>query len=83
MTRGKIWSDDDTASLRNLKMLGRTDAEIARILGYTRETVVRRRKMLGVATLDTAEARRIARELGRFSGWVSTQTMRRKRLQGE
>jgi hypothetical protein len=67
MSNGRIWSDEDTVSTRNLAALGRSDAEIARILGFSRETIVRRRKLLGIRSLDTTEARRVARLRGRAS----------------
>lgn len=78
MKRGKIWNDDDTASLRNLTMLGRTDREIARILGFTRETILRRRALQGVGILETAEARRAAQLRGRIAALAGAERMRKR-----
>lgn len=79
MTRGKVWTDDDSASVRNLKMLGRTDAEIARILGFTRETIARRREMLGVRAIDSPMAREAAQVRGQLGGLASALARNKKR----
>jgi len=48
----KAWTADDTALMRELVALNRTDGEIARALGVVRLTVWRRRTALGLDRAD-------------------------------
>ena len=49
MSRGNWWSAEESARLRRLVKTGAVDAEIAGLLGRSRETVTRKRKLLGLA----------------------------------
>ena len=43
MSNGRTWTPDDSARLRRMAGAGYSDGEIARHLGFCRETVTRRR----------------------------------------
>ena len=47
MSNGRTWTPDDSARLRRMAGAGYSDGEIARHLGFCRETVTRRRLCLG------------------------------------
>src|SRR5687767_2899221 len=57
MARGRPWSAEDSARLRQLVQAGTIDLEIARALGRARETITRKRKLLGLAPGGSPENR--------------------------
>ncbi len=48
----KVWTEDDTAAMRELLALNWTDGRIAQALGVVRLTVWRRRTALGLDRAD-------------------------------
>jgi len=61
---GRLWTADDTATLRRMAGAGYSDGEIASHLGFARETVTRRRLTLGyVASLKLGWRRRFVRDV--------------------
>lgn len=54
---GKPWTGADTDTLRRMNAVGYTDGEIAAITGHCRETVTRRRLMLGLDASHRQERR--------------------------
>ena len=59
--RGKIWTPEHAATLKRMAAAGYTDAEIARHLGFCRETVTRRRLCLGYTAGPKTGRRRLIR----------------------
>jgi hypothetical protein len=49
MARGKLWSADESARLRRLVRAGSIDIEIAHAMRRPRETITRKRKLLGLS----------------------------------
>ena len=62
--RGRTWTPEDSARLRRMAGAGYSDGEIARHLGFTRETITRRRLAMG----HTAGMKTGRRRMVRF-GW--------------
>lgn len=62
---GRSWSDDDIAALRRLVALGWTDGRIAGELGRSRETVQRKRTVLG---LKTGQSKMMTKAVWRLEG---------------
>src|SRR6188474_668084 len=58
MARGRTWTVDDSRRLCRLAGSGAIDAEIAGALGCRRETITRKRKLLGLAPACSAAYRR-------------------------
>ena len=64
MSNGRTWTPDDSARLRRMAQAGYSDGEIARHLGFCRETVTRRRLCLGyTASLKLGWRRRFVRDV--------------------
>lgn len=62
---GRSWSDDDIAALRRLVASGWTDGRIARELGRSRETVQRKRSVLG---LKAGQSKAMTKAVWRMAG---------------
>lgn len=61
---GRPWTPDDSATLKRMARAGYSDGEIARHLGFCRETVTRRRLCLGyAASLKLGWRRRFIRDV--------------------
>jgi hypothetical protein len=61
---GRLWTANDTATLRRMAGAGYSDGEIASHLGFARETVTRRRLCLGyAASLKLGWRRRFIRDV--------------------
>lgn len=58
---GRLWTADDTATLRRMAGAGYSDGEIASHLGFARETVTRRRLCLGYTAGPKSGRRRMMR----------------------
>lgn len=64
MSNGHTWTPDHTATLKRMAGAGYSDGEIARHLGFCRETVTRRRLCLGyAASLKLGWRRRFVRDV--------------------
>lgn len=60
---GRPWNADDTATLKRMACAGYSDGEIAKHLGFCRETVTRRRLAQGfTASLKLGWRRRFIRD---------------------
>lgn len=65
--RGSTWTTDHTATLKRMAGAGYSDGEIARHLGFCRETVTRRRLCLGYTAGPKSGRRRLIRH-----HWIAT-----------